>query len=71
MKRVYRVPRNGHPDDISESAQRAQKMQRAQSAPIDGLDCSYRQSSHFSQNSARTASTEYSLWKDPDLEWKL
>jgi hypothetical protein len=65
--RMKRVDRIGLPDD----AQRAHRVQRAQSTPIDGLDYRERHASCSSRYSARTVSTEHSLWKDPDLEGKL
>jgi len=84
-KRVYHNLRSRHPDDVAESATRAQRarlqrhMQRSErtmTAPIGGFEYSLadvrpRQVSQFSQKSARTASTEHSLWEDPDLEEKL
>jgi hypothetical protein len=84
-KRAYRNLRSRHPDDVAESATRAQRarlqryMQRSErtmTAPIGGFEYSLsdvrpRQVSQFSQNSARTASTEHSLWEDPDLEGQL
>jgi len=68
--RMKRVCQNETPDD-AERAHREQGVQRAQSAPIEGLYYRERQTSEFSQTFAWTASTEYSLWKDPDLEGKL
>jgi hypothetical protein len=65
--RMERVDSKGLPDD----AQRTDRAQRAQSTPIDGLDYGERYASHSSRYSARTASTEHSLWKDPDLEGRL
>lgn len=83
MKRSYRKPRNRRPeDDVAESAKRArlrrhmQGSDRAMTAPFGGFEYSLsdvrpRQASQISKNSARTASTEHSLWEDPDLEGQL
>jgi hypothetical protein len=82
MKRSYRKPRNRHPDDVAASAQRArlrrhmQGSDRAMTAPFGGFEYSLsdvrpRQASQISQTTAQTASTENSLWEDPDLEGRL
>jgi hypothetical protein len=67
MKRVDSI---GLPDD-AQRAHKARRVQRTQSAPIEGLDHRERHDSPSSRHSARTASTEHSLWKDPDLEGKI
>jgi hypothetical protein len=53
-----------------------QGSDRAMTAPFGGFEYSLsdvrpRQASQISQTTAQTASTENSLWEDPDLEGRL
>jgi len=51
--------------------ERVERAERAQRAVADAPYHKERHASHFSQNSTRTANTEYTLWKDLELEGNL